>query len=93
MGYYGTRVSGVPNNAAETQKNFDFNYNYILKSIRNIGYKTIVVETRVESIGSCWRSICNFRPETELSDEASESAIQGLGEGRRRAHETQLRRR
>ena len=28
----------------------------------------------MESAGSCWRSIYNFRPETELSDEASESA-------------------
>ena len=28
----------------------------------------------MESAGSCWRPIYNFRPETELSDEASESA-------------------
>ena len=31
------------------------------------------------SAGSCWRSIYNFRPETELSDEASESANQSSG--------------
>ena len=39
----------------------------------------MVVETRVESVGSCFRSIYNFRPETELSDEVSESANQSSG--------------
>ena len=63
--YYGTRGSGVPNYAAGTQKNNDFNYNYILKSICNKGYITIVVEARMESVGSCWRSIYNFRPKTD----------------------------
>ena len=47
----------------------------------------------MESVGSGFRSIHNFRPETELSAEASESANQELGGGSKRAHETRLRRR
>ena len=53
----------------------------------------MIVETRVERVGSCCRSIYNFRPETELSDEVSELANQELGGGSRRDHGTLLRHR
>ena len=40
---------------------------------------TTMVETRMESVHSCFRSIYNFRPVTELSAAVSESANQELG--------------
>ena len=51
-----------------------------------------MVETRMERIRSCFRSIYNFRPETEPLAAASESANHELEGGSRSAHETRLRR-
>ena len=47
-----------------------------------------MVEPRKERVCSCLRSIYNFRPETEHSAAASESANQELGEESVGAHET-----
>ena len=49
----------------------------------NIYDNRSVVEIRVESAGSCWRSIYNFRPETTLGLSVRISQSE-LGEGRRR---------
>ena len=50
----------------------------------------------MERAGSCWRSIYNFRPETELSNQSFklvEYSQSELGSGGRGAHFTGLRRR
>ena len=69
------------------------NFNYMLNSKENIVRLITIVETRLEKVRSCLRCIYNFRPETEPSAAASESANQEVGGGSRRAHEIQLRRR
>ena len=70
-------------NAAGTQNNNELTILYI--EVNNV--VNIYIDNnrwsrlhRVESAGSCRRSIHNFRPETELSEEASLSANQSSEE-------------